>query len=93
MPPEEEAGKRHHLIAAIGRERRDDQGHAQVEENPEPLAPGDEKKERNEHDGDPENAHAEPGMAHPVAQCPEEDDVQDLLSLDMSCRMHFSKVS
>ena len=48
MSPEEEAGKRHHLAAAIGRERRDDQGHGQGQESPEPPAPGDEKKERNE---------------------------------------------
>jgi len=85
MPPEEEAGKRHHLAAAVGRERRDDQGHAQIQENAEPPAPGDEKKERNERDGYPENYRAEPGMAHPVAQRPEDDDVQERDQKQAAC--------
>src|SRR5260221_10079253 len=71
MSPEEEAGKRHHLAAAIGRERRDDQGHGQVQENPEPPTPGDEKKERNERGGRPEKYCAEPGRTQPPAKLPE----------------------
>src|SRR2546423_1514611 len=43
MSAEEEAGQRHHLAAPVGRERRDDQGHGQVQESPEPPTPGDEK--------------------------------------------------
>src|SRR5260221_5922050 len=76
MSPEEEAGKRHHLAAAIGRERRDDQGHGQVQENPEPPTPGDEKKERNERDGESENYRVEPGKEHPLAKHPEKRNAQ-----------------
>lgn len=48
LSAEEEAGQHHHLAATVGRERRDDQGHGQVQQSPEPPTPGDKKKEGNE---------------------------------------------
>ena len=85
VTPKEEAGKRHHLTATVGRERRDEQGHAHVQQHPEPPALGDEKQERDERGGEPEYDRAEPGMAHSVAQRPEEDDVQSPSQKQAAC--------
>src|SRR5260370_9125063 len=54
MPPEEDAGQRHHLAATVGRQPPDDQGHGQVHQNPESPPPGTVKKKRYEHHESPE---------------------------------------
>src|SRR5712691_5385425 len=72
IAPEEEAGKRHHLAATIGQERREETGRRPVKENSQPPAP----REENEHGGEPENHRTEPGLRHPLAKEPEEGKVQ-----------------
>src|SRR5260370_18068613 len=90
MSPEEEAGKRHHLAAAIGRQRSNTPSYGHIEDNPVPPTPGDEKKERNEHHGAPPHPRPPPPMyirPHPLAQRPEADDVQSRLQERSTCHL------
>src|SRR6266571_939751 len=85
MPSEEEAGKRHDLAVAVGQECRDESRHRPVQQNPEPPAPGDEKKERHERERSPEDHGPEPGMRYPLAKLPEEDEVQSHSQEQAAC--------
>jgi glycosyltransferase involved in cell wall biosynthesis len=85
MPPEEEAGKGHYLAVAVGQECRDETRHRPVQQNPEPPAPGNEKKERHERERSPEDHGPEPGMRYPLAKLPEEDEVQSRRQEQAAC--------